>query len=123
MRAHAVRDDGARKPRRKERHERQQAFAEKLAQYPEARPVMVNAAFSPHYDFLHLIAQVMNAEKTDDVDRIKAALDAVKGYDGMLGKISFSPENHCAISADEMVMAAVASGLDPKAQGVFRARA
>ncbi|MGC3975646.1 MAG: ABC transporter substrate-binding protein [Nitrospira sp.] len=102
---------------------RQQAFAAKLANYAEARPVLVNAAFSPHYDFLHLLAQVMNAEKTDDVDRIKAAMDSVKGYDGMLGKVSFSPENHCAIGADEMVMASVASGLDPRAQGVFRARA
>ena len=103
--------------------QRQQDFARKLAQYPEARGVLVNAAFSPHYDFLHLLRTVMAAERTDDVERVKQALDAVRDYPGMLGKVNLSAENHCAISADEMVMASVVSGLDPRAKGVFRARA
>ena len=102
---------------------RQQEDARKLAQFSEARHVLVNAAFSPHYDFLHLLASVIGHEKTDDTARIKTALDAVRDYPGMLGKINFSPENHCAISADEMVMASVASGADPRAKGIFRARA
>jgi ABC-type branched-subunit amino acid transport system substrate-binding protein len=103
--------------------QRQQDYARKIATYPEARGVMVNAAFSPNYDFLKLLSTVIAAEKTDDPERIKPALDAVRNYPGMLGAVNFSPDNHCAISADEMVMASVASGTDPRAQGIFRARA
>lgn len=103
--------------------ERQQAYARKIATYPEARGVLVNAALSPHYDFLTLLSTIIAAERTDDVERIKAALDGVRNYPGMLGKINFSPDNHCAIGADEMVMASVASASDPRAQGIFRARA
>ena len=103
--------------------QRQQDYARKIAGYPEAKGVMVNAAFSPNYDFLKLVSTVIATEKTDDVVRIKAALDAVRDYSGILGAVNFSPDNHCAISADEMVMASVASGTDARAQGVFRARA
>lgn len=103
--------------------QRQQDFARKVAEYPEARDVMVNAGCSPHYDFLMLLNTVITQEKTDDPDRVKAALDAVRNYPGLLGPVNFSPENHCAISADEMVMASVASGADPRAAGIFRARA
>ena len=103
--------------------QRQQDYARRIAGYPEARGVMVNAAFSPNYDFLTLVSSVIANEKTDDVERIKAALDATHDYPGMLGKVNFTAANHCAIGADEMVMAAVASGTDPRAQGVFRARA
>ena len=100
--------------------QRQQDYARKIATFPEAKGVMVNAAVSPHYDFLTLLSSVIAQERTDDVERIKAALDAVRNFPGMLGKINFSADNHCAISADEMVMASIASGSDPRAQGVFR---
>jgi hypothetical protein len=41
----------------------------------------------------------------------------------MIGSISFSPENHCALTGDQMVMATLLSGKDPRSMHVFRERA
>ncbi len=102
---------------------RQQAYAKKVVTYPESKFWEINAAISPFYDFLHLLKVVVEAEKRFDSERIKKAFDAVKGYPGMIGSISFSPENHCALTGDQMVMATLSSGKDPRAMHVFRERA
>ena len=65
----------------------------------------------------------MDAEKKFDSERVKAAFDAVKNYNGMIGRINFTPENHCALTGDQMVMATLLSGKDPKSMHVFRERA
>ena len=62
-------------------------------------------------------------EKKFDTGRIRQAFDAVKGYDAMIGRISFSPDNHCALTGDQRVMATLSSGRDPRSLGVFRERA
>lgn len=103
--------------------ERQKAFAGKLAAYPEAKGVEVNVAASPYYDFLHLLKTVIEAEKTFEVEKIKRAIDSVKAYDGLLGTMSFSPENHCGIRIEDIALASIASGQDPRAMGCFRERA
>ena len=41
----------------------------------------------------------------------------------MIGSIGFTPENHCALDAEQMVMVSLLSGKDPKSMGVFRQRA
>jgi hypothetical protein len=41
----------------------------------------------------------------------------------MIGRINFTPENHCALTGDQMVMATLLSGKDPKSMHVFRERA
>lgn len=102
---------------------RQQAHAKKVLAYPESKFWEINAAISPFYDFLHLLKLVVESEKRFDSERIKKAFDAVKDYDGMIGKISFTPENHCALSPDQMVMVSLASGKDPRSMHVFRERA
>ncbi len=102
---------------------RQVAHAKKVVTFPEAKTWEINAAISPFYDFLHLLKKVVDAEKKFDTERVKAAFDAVKGYDGMIGRIAFTPDNHCALTGDQMVMATLSSGRDPRSMGVFRERA
>ena len=91
--------------------------------YPEAKTWEINAAISPFYDYLQLLKVVVEREKRFDTERIKKAFDATKNYDGMIGRISFTPENHCALDASQIVMVTLLSGKDPKAMRVFRERA
>ncbi|PPJ40693.1 hypothetical protein, partial [Pseudoxanthomonas sp. KAs_5_3] len=72
---------------------------------------------------LHLLKAVVESEKRFDTERIKKAFDATKDYDGMIGSISFTPDNHCALTGDQMVMATLLSGKDARSMGVFRERA
>ena len=102
---------------------RQIAFAKKLAEYPEAKGFEVNVAASPYYDFVKLLKTVIEAEKSFDGEVIKRALDHVSGYAGLVGNISFTPENHSGISIKDVVLASVASGQDARAMGCMRARA
>lgn len=102
---------------------RQLAYARKVLTYPEAKTWEINAAISPFYDFLHMVKRVVDAEKRYDSELIKKAFDATKNYPGMIGNISFSPENHCAVTADQLAMVKVASVRDPQSLGVFRERA
>ncbi len=102
---------------------RQMAYAKRVVTFPEAKFWEINAAISPFYDYLHLLKQVVESEKRFDTERIKKAFDATKNYDGMIGSISFSPENHCALTGDQMVMATLLSGKDPRSMHVFRERA
>ncbi len=102
---------------------RQQAFARKLATYPETKGAGAAVAAAPYYDYLHLLKVVIEQEKSFDTEKIKRALDNVKGYDGMLGKISFSATNHSGISVDQVGVGTVMSAKDPKSIGVFRLEA
>jgi branched-chain amino acid transport system substrate-binding protein len=101
---------------------RQIAHAKKVVTFPEAKAWEINAAISPFYDYLHLLKLVVETEKRFDTERIRKAFDAVKNYPGMIGNISFTPENHCALDASQVVMATVLSGKDPKSMGCFRER-
>lgn len=102
---------------------RQVAHAKKVVTFPESKQWEINAAISPFYDYLHLLKTVVDAEKRFDTERIKAAFDSVRNYDGMIGRINFSPDNHCALTGDQMVMATLLSGKDPRSMQVFRERA
>lgn len=100
---------------------RQVAFAKKVASYyPEGKGSGVPVANSPYYDFLHVLKMVIESEKSFEPEKVKRALDNVKGYQGLLGTINFTPENHTAIGIDDIALASVSSGKDPKSMGVFR---
>jgi len=101
---------------------RQQAFAKKLAAYPEAKGVELTVTMSPYYDFLHLLKTVIEAEKSFDPDKVKRAMDNVRNYPGLLGPITFTPTNHTGIGADEIAMGTLSSARDPRSLGVFRER-
>ncbi|GGC87393.1 ABC transporter substrate-binding protein [Chelatococcus reniformis] len=102
---------------------RQQAYAKKLTAYPETRGSGAATASAPFYDFLYLLKEVVEAEKSFDTEKVKRALDSVQGFDGMLGKISFTPQNHTGISIDQISLGTALSGKDPRAMGVFRQEA
>ncbi|GGC86594.1 ABC transporter substrate-binding protein [Chelatococcus reniformis] len=102
---------------------RQVEYAKKILAAPDAKGSEINAAGSPYYDFLHLLKMAIEQEKSFDVERVKAVLDSTKGYKGMLGTLSFTPEQHCGIDVADLVMATVTSAREPKAMGIFRERA
>jgi branched-chain amino acid transport system substrate-binding protein len=99
------------------------AFANKLAQYPEAKGFEVNVAAAPYYDFLYCLKAAIEAERSFEPDAIKRGLDNLRNYHGLLGDISFTPENHSGIGVKDVVLVSVASGQDARAMGCLRARA
>lgn len=102
--------------------QRQLDFAKKMMTYPDVNSPY-NVASGPFYDFLMLLKHVVEQEKTFDPARIKTALDNVKNYQGIRCKISFTPENHCGVSVDELAIATVMSSKDPRSvNSVFRQR-
>lgn len=102
---------------------RQQAFAAKLHAYPEAEDGAAAVAAAPYYDFLHLLRQIIETEKSFDPDRIRRALNATTDYAGLVGAYSFTPARHTGLSLDALCMATVLSLKDKRAQWCFRQRA
>jgi ABC-type branched-subunit amino acid transport system substrate-binding protein len=102
---------------------RQMEFAKKANVYPETKETGVNVAASPFYDFLHMLRAAIEQKNSFEPEKVKRAMDAVRDYDGLLGKLNFSEKNHAAISIEDMTMATLLSGRDPKSMAVFRKRA
>ena len=102
---------------------RQLAFAKKLEKYPEVKGMETAVVMSPYYDFLHLLKHVIEQEKSFEPDKLKRALDNVKGYDALVGKISFTPDNHTGLGPDELAMGTLISVKRQQSMGVFRERA
>jgi branched-chain amino acid transport system substrate-binding protein len=102
---------------------RQVEYAKKVAKYPEAKGSECNVMAAPYYDFLHILKHVIEEEKTFDTAAVKRGLDNVKGYKSILGTVNLSPTNHSAISIDDMTLATIVSGKDPRSLGPFRERA
>ncbi|MGB3865464.1 MAG: ABC transporter substrate-binding protein [Xanthobacteraceae bacterium] len=103
--------------------ERQRDFARKIQEYPETKRLEAIVPQATLYDFLHLVKMAAEAEKSLDPEAIKRRLDQTTGYKGLLGTFSFTPKNHAGLAIEDVVLAAVASGRDAKAQGSFRERA
>jgi branched-chain amino acid transport system substrate-binding protein len=102
---------------------RQMEFAKKANAFAETIEAGVNVASSPFYDFLYLLRAAVEAENSFDPEKVKRAIDATKGYDGLLGTLNFTETKHAAISIEDLTMATLLSGRDPKAMAVFRRRA
>lgn len=102
---------------------RQKAFAEKVAKYPEATRQGPLVASCPFYDYMYLLKQVIEQEKTFDIDKLKTALDNIKTFDGLLGPIRFTPQKHSGWETDQTVLVSAMSGRDPQAMNIFRQRA
>jgi branched-chain amino acid transport system substrate-binding protein len=101
---------------------KQVAFAKRMTNYPEAKGNETPAACGPYYDFLFALKQVIESEKTFDVARLKVALDNLKDFDGLLGRSSFTPDNHCGLTIDSLAAVKMKSYKDARAMGVFRER-
>jgi len=85
------------------------AYTKKLSAFPETKSSLLNAGSCSFYDFLHLLKLVADDQKGFDAERIKKAFDSTKNYSGMIGPISFTPQNHCALDAEALVMVTIAS--------------
>jgi len=97
-----------------------QTFAKKLKAHPEVEETAAVAAAAPFYDFLHLLAKTMEAEKSFDSAVIRKAFNATSGYEGLLGTYSFTPIKHSGLSIDALCMVSVLSLKDPRADWCFR---
>lgn len=99
------------------------AFADRMARYKEAKGLEPAIAAAPFYDFIHLLKMAIEQTDSTDAAEVKEVLDSLTGYDGLLGRISFTPEDHGGLDADAVVLASVVSAGDKKSKGVFRQRA
>jgi len=103
--------------------EKQKQFAESLKKHDIAAGAEVPIAHGPFYDFIHMLKLVIDDQKDFDVEKTKAAMDNVKGYEGLLGTFNFTPKQHCGLDDSAIVIAEVASVRDEKANGLFRKQA
>ncbi|NGO11585.1 amino acid ABC transporter substrate-binding protein [Streptomyces sp. HC44] len=100
---------------------RAREYAGKILAEPSAAGLEFTAATSPYYDFLMLLAEVVEREKTLAPDKLKNAFDKVTGYQGTRGKISFTSERHTGIDDDTLVVASLRSAKDKASMGgIFR---
>ena len=97
---------------------RNAAMSKKLAALPAAKGIEAFIAGCPHYDFLYLLKAVIEQEKSFDVEAIRRALNNLRGYKALVGDLSFSETSHAGLSTAGLTLAAVASGKDPRSQGV-----
>ncbi len=100
--------------------EKQVRFAKAIAA-SGTRPSPI-IAIAPWYDFLQLIRHAAEQAGSLKSDAIKAAMDNIKDYNGLLGPISFSPQDHVGLKKDSLVMVSAASAKDKRAMGIFRER-
>ena len=66
---------------------------------------------------------MIEQEKSFDSDALKRALDNVKGFKGLIGTFNFSATNHAGVSLEDITLASVASGRDPRSISALRERA
>ena len=71
----------------------------------------------------HAAKHAIEQTKSFEVADIKKALDSTKDFLGLLGKVSFTPENHSGIALADITLASVSSGVDKRAMGCMRERA
>src|SRR5262249_395124 len=102
--------------------DRQLAYAKKLLTYPATKGQEPNAAVSPFYDPMYVYKWAIEQVKSTDPDKVKAAMETLKNFPGMVGPLSLSPENHCGISQENMAWCKISSARDPRAMGAFRER-
>lgn len=96
-------------------------YAKKIRAHPEVGELVYSAATSPYYDFLKLLAVVVEQEKTVDPAKLKGALDRVRGYQGVRGTVSFTEENHRGIGRESIAIATLLSAKDEVSMGgIFR---
>lgn len=103
--------------------QRHQALSKKLQQVPTAKGIEAFIAGTPHYDFLHLIKHVAEQEKSLEIEKLRRALNNLRDYPALLGRLSFTETNHAGVPMSDLTLASVASGRDPRSTGAARLRA
>ena len=62
------------------------------------------------WDALMLVANAMKKAGTTDKAKVRDALEGTKGYVGVSGIYNMTPEDHCGLGVDSMVMITVKNG-------------
>jgi ABC-type branched-subunit amino acid transport system substrate-binding protein len=84
---------------------------------PDSGASKFSVATSGYYDFLHILKNVVESVKSFDYAKVRKGLEGVKDYDGVLGKISFSPNSHLGISPDDFGMGVINDLTAPESLG------
>lgn len=100
---------------------RARKYAMRILAEPTAAGLQFTAATSPYYDFLMLLAEIVEREKTLAPDKLKDAFDKVSDYQGARGRISFTSERHTGIDDGALVVASLRSAKEKQSMGgIFR---
>jgi branched-chain amino acid transport system substrate-binding protein len=102
--------------------ERQVQYVKKLLGYAETKGQEPNAASWAYYDAMHAFKWAIEKANGTDPEKLKSVLDSMTDFPGMLGKMSFTAENHSALGPDALVMCKFDSARAPQAMGAFRER-
>mgnify|MGYP000207743424 CR=1 FL=1 len=62
------------------------------------------------WDALMLVVNAMKKAGTTDKAKVRDAIEATKGYVGVSGIYNMTPEDHCGLGVDSMVMVMVKDG-------------
>ena len=71
------------------------------------------------YDFVHMLNAAVDKAGSRDPQKVTKALETLGPYDGVNGKIEFSPDSHDGIKPEELVVVKAASGDSPKSEGGY----
>jgi len=100
------------------------ALVERINKHPDTAGLGYSAVTSPYYDYMMLMAKVIEETKSLDPATLKAALDQVDGYQGVRAKVSFTPKRHSGIADEDITVGTLMSAKEPQSLGgVLRRRA
>jgi branched-chain amino acid transport system substrate-binding protein len=104
--------------------QKQKDYAAKLKQSaPDQGGQEAVTIVTPSYDFVYALDDAITKAGTlDDTTKVKAAMEGLGKWEGMLGTYAFGGQTHSALDASSMVIASAISGSDPKASTFFRER-
>src|SRR5690606_33703872 len=100
------------------------ALVERINKHPDTAGLGYSAVTSPYYDYMMLMAKVIEETKSLDPATLKAALDQVDGCQGVRAKVSFTPKRHSGIADEDITVGTLMSAKEPQSlAGVLRRRA
>ncbi|MCC7549385.1 MAG: ABC transporter substrate-binding protein [Burkholderiales bacterium] len=106
--------------------ERVKAFCRKILANDVPETLLGPAATTPFYDFFYALEHAVEKAKSWDTAKVKAALDASGGIDGLFGRMNFTAARHSAYDSSVIAMAVTNSMHEPLSKeyrGLFRRRA
>ncbi|WP_162941676.1 ABC transporter substrate-binding protein [Desertimonas flava] len=99
--------------------EAQRDFIAKLSAIEGTAGRELAVAGNGNYDYLTLLAKVIEEIGAYDVDAIRDALEATTAYEGLSATFSFSAESHAGVDADALTIASIASINDAESEGIY----
>lgn len=98
-------------------------YAKAISAEKGAKGFEPSVAAGPFYDFLFLVKQAAESAGSLDSTKVKAELDKITDFDGMLGTMSFTADDHSGLGPEALTLASALSGQEKRAYGALRKRA